>query len=123
MLTFSLSFFFLFCKFKIITFFHKFTTLKSTLDQFPRTLLGRITVLDVSPFIEPIVGGYFIDRDPKLFPYIMQYYRNGRILYDSSSVSEEMLHAELDFFAIPRVCAQILPNPQGLINDTLNSIK
>merc|ERR1711974_445419 len=47
-------------------------------------------------------GELFIDRDGKLFKYILEFYRNGEIsLPSSSSISQSTIFKELHYFNIP----------------------
>ena len=44
-------------------------------------------------------GAYFIDRDPKYFPYVLNYLRNGQLVIDSD-ISLEALKYEASYFGL-----------------------
>ena len=46
-----------------------------------------------------IDGAYFIDRDPKYFPYVLNYLRNGQLVTDSD-ISLEALKYEASYFGL-----------------------
>ncbi|RIA82503.1 BTB/POZ protein [Glomus cerebriforme] len=78
----------------------KYETFRSTLTNYPKTLLGKMFCKNTS---QP-TNEYFIDRDGQVFRYILQYYRNnGKIYWPNSnqSVSNEELVDELNYFQIP----------------------
>lgn len=75
----------------------RFVTWKNTLKRFPETLLGSEEL--VSRFYDRDKKEYFIDRDPHLFRYILNYYRCGKLhrsLEDCNASFEE----ELLFYGI-----------------------
>lgn len=75
----------------------KFVTWKDTLRRFPNTLLGNEKLS--SRFYDQSRGEYFIDRDPHLFRYILNYYRNGK-LHRSIDDCNESFEEELIFYGI-----------------------
>ena len=44
-------------------------------------------------------GAYFIDRDPRYFPYVLNYLRNGQLVTDSD-ISLEALKYEASYFGL-----------------------
>lgn len=75
----------------------KFITWKDTLRRFPNTLLGNERLS--SKFYDENRGEYFIDRDPHLFRYILNYYRSGK-LHRSLEDCNESFEEELLFYGI-----------------------
>ena len=75
----------------------RFVTWKNTLKRFPQTLLGSEEL--AARFYDQDRKEYFIDRDPHLFRYILNYYRCGKLhrSYDDCHASFE---DELSFYGI-----------------------
>lgn len=75
----------------------RFVTWKNTLKRFPETLLGSEEL--AARFYDQDRKEYFIDRDPHLFRYILNYYRCGKLhrSYDDCNASFE---DELSFYGI-----------------------
>ena len=46
-----------------------------------------------------IDGAYFIDRDPKYFPHVLNYLRNGQLVIDSD-MSLEAMKYEASYFGL-----------------------
>ena len=46
-----------------------------------------------------IDGAYFIDRNPKYFPYVLDYLRNGKLLINSD-ISLEAMKCEASYFGL-----------------------
>ena len=46
-----------------------------------------------------IDGAYFIDRDPRYFPYVLNYLRDGQLVTDSN-ISLEALKNEARYFGL-----------------------
>ena len=44
-------------------------------------------------------GAYFIDRDPKYFPCVLNYLRNGQLVIDSD-ISLEAMRYEASYFGL-----------------------
>ncbi|XP_068759239.1 potassium voltage-gated channel protein Shal-like [Montipora capricornis] len=75
----------------------RFVTWKNTLKRFPGTLLGSEEL--VSRFYDKDKKEYFIDRDPHLFRYILNYYRCGK-LHRSFEDCNASFEEELLFYGI-----------------------
>ena len=75
----------------------RFVTWKNTLKRFPGTLLGSDEL--VSRFYDKDKKEYFIDRDPHLFRYILNYYRCGK-LHRSFEDCNASFEDELHFYGI-----------------------
>ena len=46
-----------------------------------------------------IDGAYFIDRDPKYFPYVLNYLRNGQLVIDSD-ISLQAIKYEARYYGL-----------------------
>jgi hypothetical protein len=74
----------------------RFVTWESTLKKHPSTLLGSEML---SVFFDKKHREYFLDRDPHMFRYILNFYRIGK-LHLSSEDCDESFKDELHFFGI-----------------------
>ena len=75
----------------------RFVTWRNTLERFPETLLGSEEL--VARFYDKEKKEYFIDRDPHLFRYILNYYRCGK-LHRSFEDCNASFEEELQFYGI-----------------------
>lgn len=75
----------------------RFVTWKNTLKRFPQTLLGSEEL--AARFYDQDRKEYFIDRDPHLFRYILNYYRCGK-LHRSFEDCNASFDDELSFYGI-----------------------
>lgn len=75
----------------------RFVTWKNTLKRFPQTLLGSEEL--AARFYDQDKKEYFIDRDPHLFRYILNYYRCGK-LHRSFEDCNASFEEELMFYGI-----------------------
>lgn len=75
----------------------RFVTWKNTLKRFPQTLLGSEEL--AARFYDQDKKEYFIDRDPHLFRYILNYYRCGK-LHRSFEDCNASFEEELLFYGI-----------------------
>lgn len=96
-----------------------FTTSLHTLRAAPDSFLGRMFAED-SAFDAPVVdetGAVFLDRDPELFGYVLDYLRRGgRFLFylDSCDSLAKRLADEADFLGLPAMKEQIATNSDNL---------
>jgi hypothetical protein len=74
----------------------KFKCTRSTLEKYPKTLLGSI---EKDFFYDEKKNEYFLDRDPKLFRHILNFYRTGRLHYPKSECLT-LYEQELALFGI-----------------------
>ncbi|RIB10921.1 BTB/POZ protein [Gigaspora rosea] len=81
----------------------KYETYRSTLAKYPETLLGTMFSSRNEALLHTTNGNeYFFDRNGDAFRYIMTFYRDGKISYESNFlVNESELAAEIDYFQIP----------------------
>ncbi|CAG8545214.1 16189_t:CDS:2 [Dentiscutata heterogama] len=81
----------------------KYETYRSTLTEYPETLLGVMFSSRNEALLHPTnKNEYFFDRNGKTFNYIMTFYRTGKIHYEKNPlVTESELNAELEYFQIP----------------------
>ncbi len=56
----------------------RFECMKSTFERYPETLLGSI---EREYFFDEDKNEYFIERDPEMFRYILNFYRTGKLHY------------------------------------------
>ncbi len=79
----------------------QFTTFRSTLLKYPETMLGRFFSEENNKIALPDESGrYFFDRNGDYFPFILDFYRNGKIAYPQM-IESENFEEELDFWGIP----------------------
>ncbi|RIB16824.1 BTB/POZ protein [Gigaspora rosea] len=82
----------------------KYETYRSTLTQYPKTLLGAMFQERNDAMLHPTNGNeYFFDRNGRAFHYIMEFYRTGRahsdIIPDSKTLAlrlDEFVNALID---------------------------
>jgi hypothetical protein len=73
---------------------------KDTLLKFPDTFLGRLIADVNSPLAKKNKHGYyFIDRNPVLFAFVLDFYRTGRIVYPTI-VEKKDFQEELKFWGL-----------------------
>jgi len=73
----------------------KFQTWQSTLLRFPNSLLGRADAM--KEFYDDQRNEYFLDRDPYLFKFVLNYYRFGK-LHCSQEDCPAAFEEELQFY-------------------------
>ncbi|CAG8455181.1 13396_t:CDS:2 [Acaulospora morrowiae] len=85
----------------------KYETRRSTLTAHPSTLLGTMFQQRNQTMLHPTNGNeYFIDRDGKLFRYVLQFYRTNKVIFPEPGVdhiNREELEKEYDYFQLPHV--------------------
>ena len=74
----------------------KFQTWEYTLLRYPNTLLGSEMIQE---FYDPKTKEYFLDRDPHLFKFVLNYYRSGK-LHCSPDDCPAAFEEELSFYGI-----------------------
>ncbi|CAG8685568.1 4387_t:CDS:1, partial [Gigaspora rosea] len=104
-----------------------YETYRSTLTQYPKTLLGAMFQERNDAMLHPTNGNeYFFDRNGRAFHYIMEFYRTGENVWPGedtleqsyTSVSQQELIKEIDYFQIPiklgRAHSDIIPDSKTL---------
>jgi hypothetical protein len=79
----------------------KFATCISSLNRIPNTLFYKLSNSNRFDFSQEI----FIDRSPRLFPYILDYLRGNGINYPRFSIEEiEELSLEAEYYEMADIC-------------------
>ncbi len=76
-----------------------YTTTHSTLTKYPDSMLSKMFT-GLLPSAQDSNGNYFIDRDGKLFRYILIFLRSSQLLLPDDFQELDLLAAEADFFQI-----------------------
>ncbi|CAH1763422.1 3672_t:CDS:2 [Entrophospora sp. SA101] len=94
----------------------KYETYRSTLTNYPDTLLGTMFQGRNQTLLHPINGNeYFIDRNGRAFHYVLEFYRTGDVIWPNDDeflssnmscsccqlVTRQELIREFDYFQIP----------------------
>lgn len=74
----------------------RFCTWDSTLKKYPNTLLGSEAI---KLYFDDDKKEYFLDRDPHMFRYILNFYRDGKLHYSYEDCLGAF-HEELRFYGI-----------------------
>lgn len=74
-----------------------FAIRKECIDKYPNTFL--YSLINNKESIKDNNGAFFIDRNPDMFSFILEYYRQDKIVYPNI-VSESVFDRELDFYLI-----------------------
>lgn len=74
----------------------RFCTWDSTLKKYPNTLLGSEAI---KLYFDDDKKEYFLDRDPHMFRYILNFYRDGKLHYSYDDCLGAF-HEELRFYGI-----------------------
>ena len=77
-----------------------FRTKQSTLSQLPGTILSNLT--PDHPAYQPDTGHYFFDRNPHIFNFILDAYRNGKTHFPHSHC-HKTVRDELQFWGLSEV--------------------
>ncbi|KAF4682368.1 Serine/threonine-protein phosphatase 2A activator [Perkinsus olseni] len=78
-----------------------FQLAKSTLDKYPSTVLA-VTVSDRWTNGD-VTSPIFLDRNPEAFAFVLDWYRNGRIVLPRNCpVSKAAVQMEIEYFGLPR---------------------
>jgi len=78
-----------------------FTTSLSTLRKYPDSFFGVMFSgrIPVTPSED---GSYFIDRDPLMFPYVLNFMRGQKIVFEELNSREvRLLKEDFDFYLLP----------------------
>ena len=78
---------------------YEYTSLRRTLTKIPNSVLTSTFSNDVN-LAKDSKGRYFIDRDGRLFSYILQYLRTGATFLPETLLDCEMLRVETDFYKL-----------------------
>jgi hypothetical protein len=103
-----------------------FATTRATLCREAGSMLAR--KFDPESNFQPpkeLDGGVFLDRDPKIFSYVLSYLRNGcRVVSDIPDEFLKELHADADYFGLDglkRYCDE--PPPRARSKKEYRAIK
>lgn len=76
-----------------------YTTTRCTLTKYPQSMLGAMFTNSMSTHQDEH-GAYFIDRDKKVFKYILQFLRCGKLILPSNFKNLDLLKTEADFYQV-----------------------
>eukprot|EP00112_Aurelia_sp_Birch-Aquarium-sp1_P023030 Seg671.5 transcript_id=Seg671.5/GoldUCD/mRNA.D3Y31 product="Potassium voltage-gated channel subfamily A member 2" protein_id=Seg671.5/GoldUCD/D3Y31 len=76
----------------------RFETYKTTLEQFPNTLLG--CQISRTKLYDPQRKEILLDRDKEMFNYVLFFYQSKGILSKPDWISDGVFYEELDYFAL-----------------------
>lgn len=76
-----------------------YTTSLTTLMKYPESMLGRMFGGPI-PTAQDGGGSFFIDRDGKLFRFILNFLRNDKLTLPENFAEVEQLKEEVDFYQI-----------------------
>lgn len=85
---------------------------KEFIDKYPETLLYVLIRKESS--LKDNNGMFFIDRNPDLFSFILDFYRQDKIIYPTI-VEKEVFDIELDYFLIK--CLSTNKNIDNIVID------
>ena len=83
-----------------------YTTSLSTLTKYPDSMLGRMFNGDL-PSTRDVQGNYVIDRDGKLFRYILTFLRSSKLILPDDFKELDMLLEEAEFFQIAPLIEEV----------------
>lgn len=74
---------------------------RATVNKYPETFLATlISERNSATAVKDETGAYFVDRNPQLFPFVLDFYRTDKVVFPTI-VSKEDFVAELKFWKIP----------------------
>ncbi|RIA85145.1 BTB/POZ protein [Glomus cerebriforme] len=101
----------------------KYETYRSTLTAYPDTFLGTMFLERNQPLLKR-GNEYFFDRCGKIFRYIMQYYRTGKVIIpNEDGITRKEFLIEMDYFQIPRAGSTIDRIVILRLNEIVNTFK
>jgi len=74
-----------------------YTTLKSHHSYFEKLFTGRI------PLVKDEKGNFFIDRNPNYFEYVLEFLRDGDIVWPTDKFLTQKIKREFEYFNLVRV--------------------
>ena len=77
-----------------------FSTTKATLCKYPQSLLA-LTANESVPSKQDNDGRHFIDRNGKLFKYVLEFFRTGKIVLPDDFKEFEGLCLEAEYYKLP----------------------
>ena len=86
-----------------------YTTSRTTLTRYPTSMLGCM-FSDRLPSTVDKSGNYVIDRDGKLFRYVLNFLRSSKLTLPENFKEYELLAVEADFYQIPELIKAVLEN-------------
>ena len=98
-----------------------FETLKSTLEQFPSTLLGNKKRRDCH-FVK-CKNAYFFDRHRQSFEAIIHYYQTGGCLVRPSNIPMHLFEEEVSYFDLGKDVILHLREQEGYINKEVHELQ
>lgn len=83
----------------------EYVTSKSTLQNISDSMLA--TLISTSLPSAMVNGAYFIDRDPDMFAYVLEYLRASSVELPCSAVILRQLEKEAEYFMLPGLLQQV----------------
>jgi len=77
----------------------KYTTSRSTLTKYTDSMLGSMFSQNIPTKVDKD-GCYFIDRNGKIFEYILQFLRSGELILPENFENLRLLKCEAEFFQV-----------------------
>ena len=87
-----------------------YTTSISTLTKYPDSMLGRMFKGDL-PSAKDAQGNVVIDRDGKLFRYVLSFLRSSKLILPENFNELSLLQEEAEFYQIPELIAAVKAYP------------
>lgn len=78
-----------------------------TFSRFPESRLAKMFNGSIPIVLDTLKQHYFIDRDGKLFRYILNYMRTAKMLLPEGFAEMEQLHEEAKYFDIPGMVREL----------------
>lgn len=84
-----------------------YTSSLETLTRFPESRLAKMFNGSIPIVLDTLKQHYFIDRDGKMFRYILNYMRTAKLLLPENFCEMDQLNEEAKFFDIPGMVREI----------------